>query len=142
MADPHAHKIQVVLSMKSFTQEQLAALRLPSADVLELSADRAVLEFPIRADNVFFQGHYANHPILPGIAQIDWVILCARWLFSIEADFHALSRIKFYQGITPGCQLTLTLEYRAAQMQLDYRIHSVVGEHASGQVRFRQRTSA
>ncbi|HAT1571865.1 TPA: hydroxymyristoyl-ACP dehydratase [Kluyvera cryocrescens] len=67
----------------------------------------------------WFRGHFAVQPLLPGVAQIDWVmhyasILAPGWRFV------SLKNVKFQSPLLPGAVITLSLEWQETRQQLSF----------------------
>lgn len=107
--------------------------RRPAVRVLSQEAGQVVLHVDIDAALPQFQGHFLQHPVLPGVAQLDWVMLFARELLGLENVFAGIEGLKFQQVIRPGMAVELHLSYRAPLLSFVYR--SAQGQHASGKVR-------
>ena len=43
----------------------------------------------------WFRGHFAVQPLLPGVAQIDWVMHYATTLLAPGWRFHSIQNVKF-----------------------------------------------
>ncbi|TAK91859.1 MAG: hypothetical protein EPO06_03950 [Burkholderiaceae bacterium] len=99
---------------------------------------RVVIEMDIPASLPHFSGHFDDHPILPGIAQLDWAIALAREVFPLPQKFQSVERLKFNAPVFPPNRLQLTLEYQAAQGQFNFSYcRSADGQTvSSGRVRF------
>ncbi|MBB3194236.1 AMP-binding protein [Roseateles terrae] len=82
-----------------------------------------------------FDGHFAAHPVLPGVAQLDWAVLFGREHFPLGDTFDGLEAVKFQRIVEPGTQLMLTLESPGAH-RLNFQFQSALGPHASGRVLF------
>ncbi len=89
-----------------------------------------------------FDGHFPGHPILPGVAQVDWAIAFARERFALPARFLRLDALKFSQPAVPGMVLTLTLAWNAATASLQFEYASDAGRHSSGRVVFAAETAS
>ncbi|API87443.1 hydroxymyristoyl-ACP dehydratase [Francisella uliginis] len=58
----------------------------------------------------FFKGHFQEQPILPGIAQVDFVINLASEIFNIDkSSFGNIPQIKFKKAILPDDNLDIKL---------------------------------
>ena len=68
---------------------------------------------------IFFQGHFPDFPILPGIAQVHWVMKFCKEN-GIQANFSEVERLKFMRPITPKSSITLTLQHNTATQQLAF----------------------
>lgn len=121
------------------TEQALQALfdpRRPEARLLGRDAGQAQLRLAVSASCPYFDGHFAQAPILPGVAQIDWAVAFGRELFALPAQFLRLEAIKFQQVIVPASEVDLSLEFNAERASLGFRYHSAAGQHASGRIVF------
>ena len=119
--------------------EDLRALfdpRRPQPRVLSVTATSAHLRIVAEAALPQFDGHFPDHPILPGVAQIEWAILLGRELFALPPRFLALEGLKFQQVIQPGKVIELSLEFKPEAGKLLFRYSSARGQHASGRILF------
>ncbi|HEV2110659.1 MAG TPA: hydroxymyristoyl-ACP dehydratase [Gammaproteobacteria bacterium] len=111
---------------------------LPTVRRQTRDAERSELELLVDADNPWFQGHFPQFAILPGVVQIGWAEHYARTLYGLEPGIAALEQVKFKRPILPGAELLLILkpdlgarkiryEYRDAEMSYSSGILSFVG---------------
>lgn len=84
------------------------------------AADRAVLLLRLPADLFWFQGHFEQFSILPGVAQVDWVLGYAQTLFGVTAPFAGLDQLKFQSPARPEDTIRLSLHWFAGQGRLDF----------------------
>jgi len=122
------------------TLEALLALfdpRRPQPRLLSATPMAASLCLVVDASLPQFDGHFTAHPVLPGVAQLEWAILLARELFAdLPPRFLALEGLKFQQVISPGQVLTLSLEFKPEAGKLTFKYLSERGQHGSGRVLF------
>ena len=78
--------------------------------VMERGENSIALEFSIPEANPYFEGHFPDFPILPGIGQIELIIRFASKYFGTGIDFSEIRRIKFTNVIRPSVPLALKLE--------------------------------
>lgn len=93
-------------------------------EVLELEENRIVCTKTFRADEYFFQGHYPNQPIVPGVILCEatmqaGAIMLSRFLEESDAKVPVATRlndVRFKQMIVPGDTITMevTLQERLA----------------------------
>ncbi|MGB9098693.1 3-hydroxyacyl-ACP dehydratase FabZ family protein [Erwinia sp.] len=97
---------------------------LPVELSCQQQADKVELELKVEADLFWFRGHFPTQPILPGVAQLDWVMHYGLSLLAPGKQFSAIENIKFQQPILPGKTLKLTLSWQEAKNWLlfDYQI--------------------
>lgn len=91
---------------------------------IELSrhADTRQAELCLRVDGdlFWFQGHFPAYPLLPGVAQLDWVLWYGGELLAPGWRFCALENIKFQRPILPGSTLRLKLDWQAEKHLLTF----------------------
>ncbi|MEB5752261.1 hydroxymyristoyl-ACP dehydratase [Leclercia adecarboxylata] len=68
----------------------------------------------------WFQGHFAVQPLLPGVAQVDWVMHYATTLLAPEYRFHTIQHVKFQAPLLPEATVTLVLDWNAARQMLTF----------------------
>jgi 3-hydroxymyristoyl/3-hydroxydecanoyl-(acyl carrier protein) dehydratase len=93
---------------------------LPEIRATERSEHGVRLQLNVPADLLYFDGHFPEVPLLPGVVQITWAIELARKHLRAIGTFKALSAVKFTRVIQPGSIVWLTLEYTQAKGQLDF----------------------
>ncbi len=81
-----------------------------------------VLDLFIPETLVWFEGHFADAPILPGVVQIDWALLLGRRHLSIGPTGAHSMQVKFRKVFGPGGGIRLFLEKRGADtLRFEYR---------------------
>ena len=93
--------------------EALFDPRAPQAVVENKDETSAVLIVSIAATPPFFEGHFPEFQLLPGLVQINWACDLAQQLFHITAPFAGVKNLKFMQPIRPGSTLVLKLSQGA-----------------------------
>jgi len=101
-------------------------------------AASASLELEAPPRSPYFAGHFPGHPILPGVAQLEWVSRIAAALFPSYGDFNGLHALKFQQPILPGTLLQLQLKLDLERGRLQFSLASTDGPHASGSIAFKE----
>ena len=97
---------------------------------------QAIMRCYIPAQLIYFDGHMADRPILPGIVQVHWAEAYGRSLLPVEGRFERLEVVKFQQVILPEYEVTIGLEYNDASNKLSFRYESDRGIHSSGRICF------
>jgi acyl-CoA synthetase (AMP-forming)/AMP-acid ligase II len=110
--------------------------RHPAVRVLEAAPERALLELTVPADLLYFDGHFAQAPVLPGVVQVDWALHYGTAYLGRQGAFAGIQALKFQQMIRPGQPVRLKLVRDAARNQLQFRYFSEAGAHASGRILF------
>ena len=115
---------------------------MPAAALRRQDAQHVELELRIAPDLLYFDGHFDNAPILPGVVQLDWAIAFGRRYFDLPPVFSAVHTLKFQQVIQPDTSIMLDLQHDPSKGSLSFRLHSATGQHASGRIVFTQSGAA
>ncbi|WP_115718767.1 ApeI family dehydratase [Gallaecimonas mangrovi] len=109
-------------------------LTLP--EVVERHLTEQGLELVLEMDPklAYFQGHFPELPILPGVAQLDWAARFGAEHFGLTLKSQRMEAVKFQALVVPGLQLHLRLQYDDVKGRLLFSYHSVRGNHASGRI--------
>ena len=99
-----------------------------------LQENSVKLELSVRPGLVYFDGHFPQQPILPGVAQLAWAESYGKIFFAIEQPFLTMEVVKFKKIIQPGAILTMTLEWKAAKGKLYFAMDSANDSHSSGRM--------
>ncbi len=100
------------------------------------SDNEVILDILIEPDLFWFEGHFPEHAILPGVAQIHWVIHYAQAHFPKLQFFSAMERVKFQNPITPHEKIQLTLQQEANKQQLIFMFRTDQQIKSQGKIRF------
>jgi 3-hydroxymyristoyl/3-hydroxydecanoyl-(acyl carrier protein) dehydratase len=116
------------------------APRLPHAQLIESdtanATPRLLFELRVPADLFYFDGHFTDAPLLPGVVQVEWALHFARLHLDLPAQFRAMHALKFQQPVLPDRPVRLALDYDATKASLQFRYLSAAGQHASGRILF------
>lgn len=88
------------------------------------------------SDLFYFDGHFDEISILPGIVQTHWAIELARKHLDIHGEFIGVDNIKFTRIIEPDQTVDLNVSYDAAKKFIEFTYDSGLGRHSSGKIRF------
>ncbi|MFG6655798.1 hydroxymyristoyl-ACP dehydratase [Scandinavium sp. M-37] len=93
-------------------------------------------------DLFWFQGHFDVQPLLPGVAQLDWVMHYATTLLAPGFRFHSIQNVKFQAPLLPETTVTLELAWQVDKQLLtfSYQRHDGDERHtaSSGKIRLCQ----
>ncbi|MDR2787011.1 MAG: AMP-binding protein [Candidatus Accumulibacter sp.] len=102
--------------------ERLFAPEFPRAEEIPGAVEDGVaLLLRMPADLVWFEGHFPDLPVLPGVVQIDWAAHYGRVYFGFDATASNVSRLKFQNLIRPGDSPRLELSRRRGGSELEFR---------------------
>ncbi|MBT2105789.1 ApeI family dehydratase [Enterobacter mori] len=91
---------------------------------------------------LWFKGHFAVQPLLPGVAQLDWVMDYATTLLALGYRFHSIQNVKFAAPLLPENRVTLLLAWQPERQMLTFSYQRHAGDErhtaSSGKIRLCQ----
>jgi acyl-CoA synthetase (AMP-forming)/AMP-acid ligase II/3-hydroxymyristoyl/3-hydroxydecanoyl-(acyl carrier protein) dehydratase len=111
-----------------------AEFDLPADDLLgfgavaECDSREAKIEMHMPKRLIWFEGHFPDAPVLPGIAQVHLASQWAEHLWRWRPNGANLSRLKFRHIIRPGdsVRLTLTRDLSKQRLSFAYQLRDIV----------------
>lgn len=94
------------------------------------------LRLKVPADLSYFDGHFPDHPVLPGVVQLRWVDALARQFKLISGEFVRIDKLKFMRIISKDYELLLDLTV-PKENTLQFQYSSEHGIHGSGKMIFK-----
>jgi 4-coumarate--CoA ligase (photoactive yellow protein activation family) len=95
--------------------------------------DARRLEFHVDPALRWFDGHFPDFPVLPGVVQLDGLVLRqVERLWPSSGALRAVKRLKFMKLIRPGERIVLSLDRDAARGTVEFAIDGPDGRCASG----------
>ena len=101
---------------------------------LERTAEQIRYRFEFPATSRFFEGHFPDNPILPGVAQ---VLICTEVLATSLATpvfVRELESVRFRKPLTPSTPCELTIQLPDADGRIGFAFHSEEGLVADGKM--------
>ena len=111
-------------------------IRLPEIDSLERAQGSLSLRFVVPATIGYFDGHFPDCPLLPGVVQVGWAVELARSHLALSRSFRALAGVKFMRVIQPGAQVHLMLSLGDDGRELSFAYESDGQACSGGRVLF------
>lgn len=88
----------------------------------------------IDADLPFFNGHFPQQAVLPGVTQLDWAIRLGCDHFDYPIEVATLEVLKFQQLMLPNSEVTLTISENSAKTKLIFSYFDDEKRFASGRI--------
>ena len=107
---------------------------LPTIISQSSDTDSASWRLDIAADLNYFNGHFPEQPVLPGVTQLDWAIKLGCAHFGYNVDVATLEVLKFQQLMLPGTQVDLSISHNAAKAKLVFAYSDGDKRFASGRI--------
>lgn len=97
------------------------------------------LRIDLAEHQFWFDGHFPDHPVLPGIVQVNWAGEVSRRLFAPHLVFSNLQSVKFQQTIGPQAVVNLNIgySYERTRAVFEYRGDDEA-VFSSGRIHFRE----
>lgn len=115
-------------------------LTLPVIDSLERRSDGLYLSFVLRAALKYFDGHFPQVALLPGVVQIGWAVELAKRFLAEDGKafgrFHSLATVKFMRVLQPGASVRLRLSADRENRELEFEYREGGVTCSSGRVLF------
>jgi 3-hydroxymyristoyl/3-hydroxydecanoyl-(acyl carrier protein) dehydratase len=103
----------------------------PNYSPIEIGSVVAEWDITITPDIEYFNGHFPEQPILPGVVQTQWAILFAKKAWAVEVNCLFLKQVKFKELILPESRIKLHLELKEAKQQLVFKYLNINGSELS-----------
>ena len=98
--------------------------RVLSKKVQHLTAE---IHLEIPKDLAYFEGHFKDMPVVPGVVQLHWVVGFLQTLFNISAPVTKGTQIKFMNLMQPAHRPILHLEVNPEKSLIAYKYTSSKG---------------
>lgn len=116
--------------------DQHPVVKWPKIRSIDINDSRVEIQCNVPRDLLYFEGHFDNRSILPGVTQVYWAEKLAWQLLPVKGRFKRLEVIKFLQIIEPNDEVVINLEYNATKKTLLFKYQSEKGLHSSGRICF------
>jgi len=119
-------------------QTDQPAVLLPEVLGVQPTEDGAILSLRIPDDLAYFEGHFDQIAIVPGVIQIQWAVHYARQYLGLAQVFGHMESVKFKELLLPGQCCELDLRYMKQASKLEFRFRSENAEYSSGRIYFHE----
>lgn len=102
----------------------------------DIGIDNIELRLLVAADLEYFNGHFPEQAVLPGVTQLDWAVRLGCQYFGYSEAVANLEVLKFQQLILPGQEVTLNISNNAAKAKLTFAYSDGENRYASGRIAF------
>lgn len=117
-----------------------SAVLFPLVLNVESDDDQAVLALRIPEALEYFNGHFDEVAVVPGVVQIQWAVHYARYYLPIAGVFSHMDAVKFKELLLPGLSLALHLRCLDGGRKLEFCYRCEHAEYSSGRIYFHDST--
>jgi acyl-CoA synthetase (AMP-forming)/AMP-acid ligase II/3-hydroxymyristoyl/3-hydroxydecanoyl-(acyl carrier protein) dehydratase len=100
----------------------------------ETGRDSLSLRLSLPNELFYFEGHFDEAPILPGVVQVDWAMEFAAVHFAIPEGRRRIEALKFFKILQAGAEVTLDLQYSPEKARLTFQYSTFETKFSSGRV--------
>ncbi|MEP4888963.1 MAG: AMP-binding protein [Aliiglaciecola sp.] len=133
---PYNQQGKVTMASLHALMEQPALLKWPIIKSVDKNTAEIKIACVIPTGLVYFDGHFDQAPILPGVVQVHWAQKYAAEYFAIAGRFSHLEVIKFSNIIQPDDQIEIVLTFNPQKQKVSFSYRSDKGLHSSGRICF------
>lgn len=120
--------------------KQLDSNEWPLVESLEHFENGVEMALSVPECLSYFEGHFPEQAVLPGVVQVHWVGELAGKLFSDQnvsiGYFSELKSLKFNSMVLPNTKLNLSLQFNAERNSLKFSYFSDNDKYSSGVLGF------
>jgi len=103
----------------------------------ETTEDVVTMKIRIPENLFYFQGHFPDIAILPGVVMTNWAVEYAEQFFQYDPTrFISLNSLKFMLVVQPNYQLELIMS-KLSDTKCAFSYTSSHGKHSSGKVLYK-----
>ena len=84
----------------------------------------------------YFQGHFKDFPILPGVVQLDWVIYFVKSILKLDGEFNAIDVIKFKEPLFPNTEVNLSIKVFKEKNKIEFLFNNENSTFSSGKIKW------
>ncbi|UOO80724.1 AMP-binding protein [Uruburuella testudinis] len=127
-------KIAAADFQTAFTQTQTAP-EWPF-EMVQTAANEWQIYSRVPLDLVYFGGHFATFPLVPGVVELQWVRdLAARFVWGRQSIVR-VENLKYQQFLRPHDEIRVQLNYDADKNKLTFKLENGAAVCASGRLVF------
>ena len=126
-------KIALADFQAAFTEAQTAPVWLPRPSE---TPDTHRFEGRVPLDLVYFGGHFAQFPLVPGVIELQWVRDLAERFDWGRRSIVRVENLKYQQFVRPNSKVLVELKYDSAKDKLTFKLENEEAVCASGRMVF------
>jgi 3-hydroxymyristoyl/3-hydroxydecanoyl-(acyl carrier protein) dehydratase len=109
-------------------------LRYPVIKSVQQTGNQVILNLFLPYNILYFNGHFPDYPMLPGVIQINWAIEFSQKYLQILPQFKRLEVVKFHKLILPDMLIKLKLEHNTLKHKTTFSYSNDKTIYSSGRI--------
>ena len=114
--------------------DALPEAQRPTVHRVEATATGVTIGLALPSTLPWFEGHFPDNPVMPGVAAVHLAVIAAEALLMPERQLVSSGRLKFQQPVLPGTPLSLHLSVKGSAVKFVFECDSKVC--VSGSLRY------
>lgn len=114
----------------------LGPIRDPKIVSIAVENTSAVICITVPEDLAYLEGHFAGHPIVPGIVQLHWVVNLSKEIWGISGEIVEVSPIKFSKLMRPRENFDIKIEHHFKESMIKYSYKNNENLYSSGRFKY------
>lgn len=107
-------------------------IRTPIWTEKQHAENTLVLKGVVPLDLVYFKGHFANFPLVPGVVELGWTIAQLPELLGRDYEVERVDNLKYQQFLRPNDEVELSLTWDESKRRVKFQLKSNGESCASG----------
>lgn len=95
-------------------------MKLAQENTCQIIGNKLILSLTLQPELFWFQGHFPERAILPGVAQIDWVLFYAQTKLGVDFHFQGMDMVKFQRPLFPNEIVELTISWQLESLKINF----------------------
>ena len=91
-----------------------------------------VLQATVPLDLIYFKGHFANFPLVPGVVELQWAVAQVPTLLGRTIEIERVDNLKYQQFLRPNDQVELTMSWDESKKRVKFLLKGNGEPCASG----------
>lgn len=109
-------------------------LNLPAILSVDRDESSILTRFTISHDLAFFKDHFPEHPVVPGVIQIEWIFEFGAEMIPPHSRY-TIRSLKFMRAMIPGQECYLEIS-EAGPDELTFRYYNEDLLYSGGKIKF------
>lgn len=105
----------------------------------QLKSNNIIYFLRVPSDLAYFEGHFKEKPVVPGVVQLNWAVEFAKENFVLQGFVSQAAQIKFTSLLTPNVEVELELEYSPDKSCVTFSYRGKEQTYSSGRLIFNNR---
>ncbi len=122
LSDELPRNAQSKILRTDFEQICRTDVRTPAWQIVAQNEIQLILKAKVPLDLIYFKGHFANFPLVPGVVELQWAVEQIPVLLGRTFEIERVDNLKYQSFIRPNDELVLTLNWLAEKQRVKFTL--------------------